>query len=358
LKKLFVILSSLLFVALAGARELKVSMALPLNASAQVNDNYVDFYCGSLLAIRELGEEGLDIKLNVFDSYDYLKKLDSIAIASSDVVIGPVLVSHIKTASQICPNNSYLISPLDPKVCALTDSLNIIQVPSDWKIQAMELVKWLEESIKQGDKVLFLKDEQMDEYGTFLLACLKKRGISFTTIHYKEDPSTIELLESHATAEGTNHIITSCETESYLSSVIRNTNLMNFHQFPTVTYCPAKIRNYASIDVESIHNSSVRLTSAFYVDYQDTETIKFVKAYRALYGVEPNSFAFHGYDLTKYFLRANAFFGSMWTYYLPLYKRTGLQTKFEFTKKAGCRGFYNTAAKRISFNPDYSVNIQ
>lgn len=361
MKRLFTILLILSHCAACFAQEVKVSLILPINSSGTANENYLDFYSGALLAARDLGREGISVRLEIFDSADKTCMPDSTALSGSDFIIGPVSVEAIEDVLELCSDSTFVISPLEPKVISLTDSSRVIQSPTDWKILTMELAKWAKDSLLTNDSVILLCDGSSmgDEYGLFISECLDSLGLAHHTVMISPDgAASAEMIEAVASKDGKNHIFVTSDKENFIGDVIRATNLMSFHQFRTLLYCPAKARSYPSIDVESIHNCNMRITSGYYTDYTGKDVRKFVKAYRALYHMEPNSFAFQGYDLLSYFVKARAYFGDEWLSYLTIYRMKGLQTDFRFSRNEGSRGFFNTAARHISFNPDYSTDIK
>ena len=74
---------------------------------------------------------------------------------------------------------------------------------------------------------------------------------------------------------------------------------------------------------------------------------KFLLAYRALYGTEPNQFAFQGYDTAMYFINIVSKYGGGWKYLLEGTTAKGLHTDFKFS------GHKNTAVRRIVYGKDF-----
>ena len=50
---------------------IRIGLALPLQASSQKpSDNFLDFYSGALMALRDLGNSGVKVDLQVYDTAD------------------------------------------------------------------------------------------------------------------------------------------------------------------------------------------------------------------------------------------------------------------------------------------------
>ena len=73
-----------------GKHDVQVSLLLPINARAKVNDLAIDLYSGALLAARDLGNEGTNLDLSVFDVGDGTIPVTRERFSRSDFVIGPV----------------------------------------------------------------------------------------------------------------------------------------------------------------------------------------------------------------------------------------------------------------------------
>lgn len=127
---LFVIISLLgnqLHAQTFAIREYKVALILPFKSSGyhgSLGEAMLDYYEGFRMASEELEDDGLHLKLYVFDS-----EKDSFALTNifkhpdmknMDIVVGPVYENQMKETEEFCVKNScLLISPL--KFCKPTN---------------------------------------------------------------------------------------------------------------------------------------------------------------------------------------------------------------------------------------------
>ena len=330
----------------------RISVLLPFRTASGYDEGTVDFYSGALMAARELGEEGIKIEINAYDS-------SSGAIPEEcfggDIILGPVGEKEISAAAKSLPDGKWLVSPLEPRACALCDSLRVIQLPTSVSAQYLDLACWAGEEISPNDRIFILTDpEERNQNITTVTSKLESLGLEYTLkkdISEYNDPETAERLRE---GTGTFRFILVSDSEPYIGECIRKVRVMSMLKFNVAMYALSKVRSIETINVEHLHNCSTRISSTYYVDYSSPEARQFVYSYRALFNGEPNSFAFDGYDAVRHLVSACRKYGRMWPLKIGEFKSRGLQMNFDFEKK-GKEGAVNTATVRFIYNPDYSV---
>lgn len=339
---------------------ISLALVLPLSNALGVIDGNVDFYSGVLMACRDLGNQGIKVDLSVCNTAEHEGLGAAAAMNSADVAIGPIAAKDAAAASMNMRPGKAMISPLDPKVAGMTDSLRIVQAPSTWEAQTREMVKWCAEEIQPGDTVLVVSesDVALSAESKFLLKELDRQGVRYARISYGilKGLSMASTFETRASRKGTTRFFAASDNEAFVGDVIRQANLLVYKDRPATVYCPSKVRSFDLIDVESFHNVDLRLCSTYFIDYTDADTKAFIMAYRALFGAEPNSYAFQGYDTAKYFVSACATYGRNWLDKLDEFPGRGLQTDFRF-EKSSAPGRINTAVRRVIYNKDFSITL-
>lgn len=347
---------------LTGKKDVKISLLFPLNADKAVNENFADFYAGALLAARDLGsKDGINLDINVYDVASGNIPLTKENFEGSDLVIGPVSRKDITAALDVCPRNKYLISPLDPGVSALAATTpNLIQAPTPAAFQYKDVVNWVREDKGEADRVLLIyeKDAKESTAAASMLAALDSSRIEYKTLSYgilegrNIDRSMAELLSK----EAPNRIILASESEAFVGDVVRNLNLLIHGKYAITLYSPSKIRNFETIDVESLHNVNLHVSTTYFIDYDDARVRSFLLAYRALYKTEPSQFAFQGYDVMDYFTRMYSKYGRNWYKMASRGRTAGLQADYRFIEyKDG--GFTNGAVRRVTYDPGYTITL-
>ena len=86
-------------------KEVNATLILPLTGNdGAPNRNNIDFYCGALLAVYDLGNAGINCKFNVFDIMDSRAQISVEAISGSDMMIGPISAADLTRMFSIACN--------------------------------------------------------------------------------------------------------------------------------------------------------------------------------------------------------------------------------------------------------------
>ena len=169
---------------------IRIGLVLPLQASTKKpSENFLDFYSGTLLALRELGSAGLQAELQVYDTADSQGNIPQSLIDESDVIIGPVSYSDLELAAAQC-SGKVLISPLEPKAAALAATSPVVQAPSGWSAQVDELVQWVREELPVGEVLYVIRDSTAFTPGgqsAYLLEQLQARGVRYESLGSVEE---------------------------------------------------------------------------------------------------------------------------------------------------------------------------
>ncbi|MGM9766382.1 MAG: LysM peptidoglycan-binding domain-containing protein [Candidatus Cryptobacteroides sp.] len=347
-----------------GREDRKVSalLMLPLKATAsEPNENSFDFYCGALLAVDRLKEQGVDIDLSVYDVSTSLP-ITAERLAASDLAIGPVSRTQLERVLELAPESTAIISPLDPRTADLAEThRNMFQAPATQREQYADLLDWIKSERKAADKVFVISEKGVA--GTsgmqMMSELIESSGMnpSYYSYNILQGREAVNSLEGMMTKSGVNRVIINSESEAFVNDAVRNLATLVYRKNNVVLYSPSKIRSFDTIDAENLHNLNTRISTSYYVDYNSRETTDFLMKYRALYNAEPTQFAFQGYDLTYYFISQKAKFGRNWVKRIEICPAANMiQTDFRFRREDG-NGFTNKAVRRIEYKPDYIVNI-
>lgn len=330
--------------------EISVTLALPIGADSEnPSSNFLEMYGGALLAVRDLGEEGMKIRFRLVDTASgSLSRQD---IESSDIIIGPVSYDEMLAALPLCGENSMLISPLDPRTAELASSSQVIQAPSSWKSQIDELADWVQEELRPEDELVVIRDPSesgRNEQRDYLINRLHSKVLSFRIV---KSVSDIAFEEGR-----TYRIIVASDSDSFLTGATRAAAIEAARNRDIILYSTSRIRSTIGGNVNDLHNTRTRLTASYYIDYDSRKVKDFVLAYRALFKGEPGSFAFQGYDTVHYFVTMRHDCGRRWYRRLPEYREKGLQSDFRFDRRQA-EGRENIAVRRVVYNSDLTTTL-
>ena len=90
-------------------------LMLPMNASSSPSESNMDFYSGVLMAVRDLGKQGISTDLSVYDVAGGAMPITTERLKASDFCIGPVNKDGISRVLELAPEDTYIISPLRPQ---------------------------------------------------------------------------------------------------------------------------------------------------------------------------------------------------------------------------------------------------
>lgn len=343
----------------AQKNNVKTALLLPLNATeTSSHRGNMDFYSGVLLAISDLTEKGIDIDLKVCDTgsnglpaYGY--------ISDCDFIIGPIASADLSKTLTMCAEGPYVISPLDQRAqnLAATQS-KMIQAPTPHAVQYQDLIYWLKEETGNSDKVIFIteKGTRQTEALAQMQAAIDSTGIAYRNFSYSilEGRDVMNPLMALMTDKGANRVIIASESEAFVNDVVRNLNLIEYQKYEVVLYSPSKIRNFETIDVENIHNTSLHTSLSYYINYEDQRVKNFLMKYRGMFNTEPSQFAYQGYDIATYFINLVSRYGENWTEKLVEDEGKMLQSTFRF-KKNPEGGYINNGVRRIIYEEGWTV---
>ena len=338
---------------------IRVAVIMPFTKSKH-SGNSIDFYSGQLLAARLFGIEGNKLEMRAYDLNDTTSHYQD-SLGRYDIIFGPISGEDVKRCLDICPEDKCMVSPLDPKADTLARSHFMVHTPTPARIQNDDVLKWLREDMKPGDAIVLLTSSRGTSKASKAIAdSLAASGMTYSTINYSilQGRTIRNSFMAHLSKKGTTRFVLASEDESFMNDAVRNVSLLAYGKQDVALYANSKLRSYSTIETEHLHNAHCFVSSAYYTDYSAPQTRDFVMSYRSVYGVEPNSFAIHGYDAMRYFLNICRTYGRQWPQMLTEYKQEGLQTGFDFVRYPDGKGFVNQAVRRLEFLSDYTIELK
>lgn len=343
----------------AGNHQVHAAILMPFNVSKTTDRQLaMDFYCGALLAARDLGNEGIKIDLSAYD-YDN-GNLPSAIFQDNDFVLGPVAKANLARAAALSDGESWIISPADRMAESLADTLkNFIQAPTSVEAQIDDAVKWLKADISKDDKVILITQSgNAKGYGSYLSNAMSHSGINFSkeTVSVLEAARLSEKLAGDLSLDGTTRIITTSDSETFMNQIVKSLYILAVSGKDIALYTNAKIRTFNTIETKQLHRINLHVSVASEVDYSSSQVQEFTLSYRSFFKAEPSHFSFQGYDLMRQFSTLAFKYGKKWPKAIDAFTMNGLQSNFDYVKKPR-GGYANTATRRVIYAPDYSIEV-
>ena len=344
----------------------RVSLLLPLRLHELPADPYfMDFYQGVLLAVQDLKEQGMGIRLQVYDTETtpVSALLRQPELRQEELIIGPVFAKDVLPFVQDnYGNQAVIVSPLDSQTEAVLDgNPRFFQVSPSVIFQQRNLLQYIKPS--EG-RVWLMYEADTPLVDTLWLQitrrCLEQMGIPYTEFTHKvgKDVDITGRLREMFAPHAHNQVVVSSSNEAFVSDLLRCLHLV--HRGSTVSlFGDARWRSFENIDLDYFHNMNLHLSLPRYVDYQREDLRHFLARYRGLYHTDPSSYAFQGYDVTRYFLYALYSKGPSFEHclYEVESKLQALQSPLHFQRLREDAGFINTQTRVIKYFPDYTIKV-
>jgi LysM repeat protein len=324
---------------------LKISIITPLKK----DDGTIDlpgtsFLSGALIAVNEMKNSGLSIKLNSFDASKNSigRIMQSPQLMESDIIIAQTAVGDlVKLAAFAGENRIHLVVPCESEAHALVENNPyVIQLypPADVVYKKLMSKQYNEDVLpilvkpEKPDSVMLenYKTELKKRFGTFQEQTHK---MGLRDLPYKDilDMDKLNLIFVCPTAERSRN-------ESFVSDLI---NRLNAVKRRLSVYGTDIWNEFGIIEKSHYFNTNVHLAQPMYVDYSSEATKLFVQLYRKAYNNEPEKYAFLGHDAVYYFLSVLRKYGREFQDCISGFDSVMLQSRYKLRRNNFGDGFVN-----------------
>lgn len=344
---------------------LKASLVLPFRASGeQPSSNYLDFYSGALVALAKMKGEGISVQLNVFDSeaYEGGTLFDNEVFLNSDIIIGPVMKQELVAYADFAREHKIpIVSPMDQAAGDLAESNPyFFQVPVSGEQQLFNMANSL--YALENEKVMVFFDSSMKEqkYLDDVLNNLDSCGVTYGKYGYGllSGRNLSESLIKVMSPDIRYKVVVASEDDAFAPDIVRNMRVMKMFSVPVELYCSNRVRNFESIDSETLYELSTHVHAPYFIDYGSEEVKNFLLKYRGLFNTEPTPFAFQGYDIFTFFISNLYALGSDFLEKVPEISMELLQCNMQFTREDEKSGWRNYATRDIIYNEDLTISVE
>jgi LysM repeat protein/ABC-type branched-subunit amino acid transport system substrate-binding protein len=332
------------------------------------SEDFLQFYEGVLLAIDSLEQEGMNIRLHVFDTQqnpDSIRKfIYSEEFLETDLIIGPVYPQVQQEVSEISAKNRiHMVSPLASQSANLQSNPYLFQINPSRDYLAQKTAEFIAEEYFNSNFIVFEAGDQNNADAERVVELTKERlyqsgywgqqqGVNFSVYDFNsEGPFGFGRILSR-TKE--NVVFVPSLNEGEISVALSNINnraddysitLIGFNRY----------EQFSSIDLAYYFNLKLHYIDPYWIDYKDPATIRFINKFKANFHTEPDNFGAQGYDVAFYFLNALKNYGKHFEACLP-YMRTNLvQGNYKFEKVSPFGGYMNKGVSVINYQRDYDV---
>lgn len=325
---------------------------------------FIEFYEGALLAINELKAKGLSFEIHVFDTQKDSTVVEQLLkgnqLSDFNLFIGPVFGENLQLVGDYAwEHNINIVSPLSLKNGFVDHNPYAFQVSPPFNVQMVHASDFLNNFDIKNYIVIHdgnnLNQEYIANFKKQLYAQMNENNldqIKYNEVFYYDARDSV--LKEVFTPGIENIVIVPSSNQAFVSDVIGKLNGYSYTYDITTFGQPRWIR-FDNIELDSYHNTNTHIFSNSFIDYQDSNVIRFVKDYRFHFKGEPDKYAFQGYDVTLYFLTALNKYGHDFRKCIHQHQANLLQTTFKFVPVSDQGGYNNTAIYILQYSDDYKL---
>ncbi len=320
----------------------------------------LDFYHGFRMAADSITQEGLNLKLRVFDTANDTAKLSKLikdsALVGSDLIVGPLFYDEFVIASDFAKKKGInIVSPVKQSNKILLGNSYVSKVVSSDPVLLKSLGTYLADSLSRHNMIIVYPDHIKERTQVDLL----KRSF-YRQMESKSGEDTIKLLREvvwdvknyaafkmRLDSTQRNIVVAPSDDEAFVTRLITQLNQEEDYDITLIGIEDWK--NYDYLEVEYLHNLNVHLMVSEYINYRDKDLQAFEERYIDLNNMPPSKFSVLGFDVGMYYLKLMNDFGTNFSLMLVEYQDEFLSRKFQFFKTGIESGYENHSVYLVRY---------
>ena len=346
--------------------------------------SFLQFYQGFMMAVEKLEKEGLKLNLTVIDVTDNVSSahqaLTQIEGKELDMIVGPFFAKSFEVIEEYAKDKGIIVvNPLSVRSSVVVDNPNVVKVkPGDTgliltltnlvknyyhdsnvfivsrekdqdtlflrklqhhlnlainqevKVSNDEFLQYAQnesERMELGDKMVPTINVEGQEYSTNDLKNSTKDGVVIhnSVKRYKSTSAVIPHLSGVR-----NNLIIAYGDDNVFATQSLNGLKKVADRYPITVVGATDWAKFEKLLVQSLLQMNAIYVSDFFVDYESEEIKRFVLRFRSKYAWEPQKYAFEGYDVAMYFMKALMCYGDATTQCLQCCDFPLLHTHYRF----------------------------
>jgi len=283
---------------------------------------YIQFYQGFVLALDSLKKTGLSVKLHVFDITEDIQSARNFIgkpeMKKLDFIVGPFFAEPFKIVANFAKdNNIMIINPVVTDTKSLPASNNLFNIALSPDLQLERYVSYLYK--KHADKnIIIVHNNTPNEKS--ISSLLKSYWSSivgadslkfpYTEVLYNQTGLTSVI--NNISSAKTNFILCLSNNEAFISNFIRKISEIQKDSSIALFGLPSW-QKFNNIELAYLQTLNYHYFTTDYINYQDSVTDEFIAKFRQKYEIEPDEYAFSGYDIAQFFLSSLNMYGPQFT---------------------------------------------
>ncbi len=339
----------------------------PENAHYYSNSRiFYDYLQGSLMAIKQLKKEGLNLQVYIYDTKadsstikDLFKKYE---MTKMDLIFGPVYSQNYNIVKRFSEKHKInVISPLSRKNSIVENKPFVFQVQPSFstitKFSAEYIAKYADTSfisvVTNGTpQQLALADTLFAE----LSVLVDTDSLDFKRITFSK---FITPYQQNLKPDKNNIVFIPSTNEVEVSAILNNLNaLVTVNEYSITVYAMPVIQNYTKLQAEWFSNLNIHFATTVIANDTSWEIKNFNQKYKRIFGRRPSKFSYVGYDASYYFITALRNYGKYFQFCLgenDEIMNSGMFVKFDFRRFDKHSGFENRRLNMLYYTKELRI---
>jgi len=346
--------------ALAGGEDLYILTEIAL-----------EYYRGARLALDSLAKLGFSANVYVYEiGEDIVKTRETLKkreIRDMDLIFGPMHKTSLALVSDLSiAENIYLVSPNSFANEVFEENPYLLRGITSRETMLRYLANFIAIN-HQDHNVLMLNSESPQEW-PMRKEFIQHYNMAASTFNNTFSDSLRSVTKDMFNREGQPGEITEFLREDTLNVIVVPSNDLAFvsdvmtrisllqNDYQVQVYGLDEWIKYENIEAEYKNRLKLRLVVPYHVNYENPETVEFLKAYREKYDTEPHhyDYGFRGYDLMLFFGKALLNEGLSFPLAFDRLKLNGTAGSYRFGKSTTGREFENKEAFILEYQ-DFEI---
>lgn len=320
----------------------------------QVMQISLDFYSGVLMAVDSAKSLGISTNLSFYDTQRNAGKVHAIVnsndFSNVDAVIGPLLQSTAEAAaSGLQSRNIPVISPLTKR--QVGSMRNFLQArPSD-DMLTNAMISYISEN-SAGKNLIVIADAGSADKKRQLMSAFP----SARTVNPKEGSYIDQKQLANTLVEGRpNWVIIESDKIGVLSNATSYLNSLA-GKFDITLLTTDRNNSFDSDNISNSHLGNLKFHFPSVDKTVSEENSGFIRKYAEKYGVEPNTYAVRGFDVTYDVLLRLASSNDLYTSLEEEGTTQYVENKFDYISRAN-GGYENKAIYIMAYDKGLNLNV-
>lgn len=333
---------------------IEVAMLLPFNNNSRSNENFTDFYKGSLIALNVLKGKGISVKMNMIAvDNDINNIIERGALESANLIIGPVYESAFAPAARYASQKRIpIVSPLA--------TMENVHSPYAFQAAPSDETKYnkLKEVVRNPQaKVILLNHStnREDELYRELEALVPSDAVRLNYSKEMVTSSFSEVLDK----ERENVIVVPVDNESAVEEVLSRIGSINSTARYKITVVgSSRWARFNNINFEMFFKLNTMYVTNYHADKSNPVVAEFYSEYVKAFGSLPTMYSMRGYDVMLMFVGALDNFGAMMPLRADDFGDQLLQVGYKFKQQSDTTTFRNMNWMLVNYTPQFSIDVK